>query len=75
MQRSTKAGIASAVLFASIFVPPYREWRAPISFACAVLSCVLGALAATSGRKWWLVIPASIVAGFALDLYLVIYAL
>ncbi len=75
MKRSTKAGIASAVLFASIFVPPYREWRAPISFACAVLSCVLGALAATSGRKWWLVIPASIVAGFALDLYLVMYAL
>ncbi len=75
MKRSTKAGIASAVLFASIFVPPYREWRAPISFACAMLSCVLGALAATSGRKWWLVIPASIVAGFALDLYLVIYAL
>jgi hypothetical protein len=75
VKRSTKAGIASAVLFASILVPPYREWRAPISFACAVLSCVLGALAATSGRKWWLVIPASIVAGFALDLYLVIYAL
>lgn len=75
MKRSTKAGIASAVLFASIFVPPYREWRAPISFACAVLSCVLGALAATSGRKWWLVIPASIVAGFVLDLYLVMYAL
>lgn len=75
MKRSTKAGIASAVLFASIFVPPYREWRAPISFACAVLSCVLGALAATSGRKWWLVIPVSIVAGFALDLYLVMYAL
>ena len=75
MKRSTKAGIASAVLFASILVPPYREWRAPISFACAILSCVLGALAATSGRKWWLVIPASIIAGFALDLYLVIYAL
>jgi hypothetical protein len=75
VKRSTKAGIASAVLFASIFVPPYREWRAPISFACAVLSCVLGALAATSGRKWWLVIPASIVAGFVLDLYLVMYAL
>jgi hypothetical protein len=75
VKRSTKAGIASAVLFASILVPPYREWRAPISFACAVLSCILGALAATSGRKWWLVIPASIVAGFALDLYLVIYAL
>jgi hypothetical protein len=75
VKRSTKAGIASAVLFASILVPPYREWRAPISFACAVLSCVLGALAAFSGRKWWLVIPASIVGGFALDLYLVMYTL
>ena len=75
MKRSTKIGILSAVLFASIFIPPYREWRAPISFACAILSCVLGALASTSGRKWWLVIPASIVAGFALDLYLVMYAL
>lgn len=75
MNRSTKAGIASAVLLASILVPPYREWRAPISFACALLSCILGALAANSGRKWWLVIPASLVAGFALDLYLVIYAL
>ncbi len=75
MKRSTKAGIASAILFASIFVPPYREWRAPISFACAVLACVLGVLAATGGRKWWLVIPASIVAGFALDLYLVMYTL
>ena len=75
MKRSTKAGIASAVLLTSIFIPPYREWRAPINVACAVLACVLGALAASSGRKWWLVIPASIVAGFALDLYLVIYAL
>ena len=75
MKRSTKAGIASVLLFASTLVPPYREWRAPISFACVVLSCILGALAATSGRKWWLVIPASIVVGFAVDLYLVIYAL
>ena len=75
MKRSTKVGIISAALFASIFVPPYREWRAPINIACVVLSCVLGALAATSGRKWWLVIPASIVAGSVLDLYLVMYAL
>lgn len=75
MKRSTKAGIASVVLLLVVLIPPYREWRTPINLACAVLSCVLGALAATSGRKWWLVIPASIVAGFALDLYLVIYAL
>jgi hypothetical protein len=75
VNRSTKTGIASALLFAGILIPPYREWRAPVSVAFAVLACVLGVLAATSGRKWWLIIPGSIVAGFALDLYLVIYAL
>ncbi len=75
MKRSTKTGIASAILFASIFIPPYREWRTPISIACAVLACVMGMQAATSGRKWWLIIPGSIVAGFALDLFLILYAL
>ena len=75
MNRATKAGIASLVFLVSIFIPPYREWRAPISLACAVMSCVLGLLAAAGSRKWWLMVPVSIVAGFALDLYLVIYAL
>lgn len=75
MKRSTKIGIASAALLLSIFIPPYREWRAPISVASAVLASVLGILAATSGRKWWLIIPASIVFGFALDLFLVMYTL
>ena len=74
MKRSTKAGIASAVLLASIFLPPYADWRAPINFACAVLACVLGALAAASGRRWWLLIPGSIVAGFVLALYLSVSA-
>lgn len=75
MKRSTKTGIASAILFASIFIPPYREWRTPISFACALFACLLGMQAATSGRKWWLIIPGSIIAGFALDLFLVLYVL
>ena len=74
MKRSTKAGIASAVLLTSIFLPPYAEWRAPINFACAVLACVLGALAAASGKRWWLLIPGSIVAGFVLALYLAVSA-
>jgi hypothetical protein len=75
VKRSTKLGITSAILLLSIFVPPYREWRMPMNAASAVLSCILAALAAGRGRRWWLVIPASILAGFALDLYLVIYAL
>jgi hypothetical protein len=74
VKRSTKAGIASAALLLSVFIPPYAEWRAPISFVSVILACVLGLLAASGGRKWWLVIPASIVVGFALDLFLVIYA-
>ena len=73
MKRSTKAGIVSAALLLSIFIPPYAEWRAPINVACAILACVLGVLAASSGRKWWLVIPASIVIGFVLDIVLVLY--
>ena len=72
MTRSTKAGIASAALLLSIFMPPYAEWRAPINVACAVLSCVLGLLASGTGRRWWLLIPGSIVTGFALVLYFAI---
>jgi hypothetical protein len=75
MKRSTKAGIASAILLVSILIPPYQEWRAPLSVACAVLSCGLGVLAACSGRKWWMVIPASILTAFAADLFVVMYAL
>jgi hypothetical protein len=74
VKRSTKAGIASAVLLTTIFLPPYAEWRAPVNFACAVFACILGALAAASGRRWWLLIPGSIVAGFVLALYLSVSA-
>jgi hypothetical protein len=70
--RSTKAGIASSALLLSILVPPYAEWRMPLNILCAALACVLGLLAALSGRKWWLVIPGSIVTGFALALYLAV---
>jgi hypothetical protein len=72
VKRSTKAGIASLALLMSIFIPPYAEWRVPINFACAVLACVLGLLASASGRRWWLIIPGSIVTGFVLVLYLAI---
>jgi hypothetical protein len=75
VKRSTKTGIASAALLLSIFLPPYSEWRAPINFACAVLACVLGLLAASSGRRWWLVIPVSIIVGFVADLYIVMCAM
>jgi hypothetical protein len=70
--RSTKAGIASAALLLSILIPPYAEWRVAFNIVCAVLACVLGALAGSSGKRWWLVIPGSIVTGFAVALYLAV---
>ena len=64
MRRSTKLGIASALLLGSTLVPaPYFDLRGPISFASVWLSCVLGLLAAQQGSKWWLVIPGAIIAG------------
>jgi hypothetical protein len=69
MTRSVKLGIASTLLLGSIFVPPFSNWREPISFASAGVSGVLGLLAAQQGSKWWLAIPSAIVAGFVIGLY------
>jgi hypothetical protein len=60
MTRSRKLGIASAVLLGSIFLPPFANWRQPISFASVGVSAALGLLAAQQGNKWWLIIPASL---------------
>src|SRR5271168_4632402 len=60
--RSAKLGITSLLLVGSIFVPPFAEWRQPLSFLSAVLSCVFGVLAARQGSKWWLAIPGAIAA-------------
>jgi hypothetical protein len=74
VNRSTRAGIIAVVLLVSILLPPYAEWRASINFAFAVSACVLGGLAGASGRRWWLIIPGSIVAGFVLVLCLSVSA-
>jgi hypothetical protein len=74
MTRSGKLGIASAVLLGSVFVPPFSNWRQPISFASVGISAVLGLLAAQQGSKWWLVIPCVIVVGFAVGLYLGVHS-
>jgi hypothetical protein len=62
--------MAGIVLLGSVFVPPFQNWREPISFASVGLSAVLGLLAAQQGSKWWLVIPCVIVAGCAAGIYL-----
>jgi hypothetical protein len=70
MTRSRKLGIVSTVLLGSVFVPPFANWREPVSFASVGVSAMLGLLAAQQGSKWWLVIPCVIVTGFAVGLYL-----
>ncbi len=70
MTRSGKLGMAGIVLLGNVFVPPFQNWREPISFASVGLSAVLGLLAAQQGSKWWLVIPCVIVAGCAAGIYL-----
>jgi hypothetical protein len=70
MKRSDKLGTVSVVLLGSIFVPPFADWRQPISFVSAGVAAVLGLIAAQQGSKWWLVIPPVIVVGFAVGLYL-----
>jgi hypothetical protein len=74
MTRSGNLGIASAVLLGSIFVPPFSDWRQPISFASVGISAVLGLLAAQQGSKWWLVIPCVIAVGVAVGLYLGVHS-
>ena len=70
VRRSAKLGLASSLLLVSIFVPPYANWREPINFAAAGLSCVLGLLAAQQGSRWWLAIPCLIIVGFVVGFYL-----
>jgi len=74
MTRSGKLGIVSAVLLGTIFIPPFSNWREPISFGSVGISAVLGLLAAQQGSKWWLVIPCVIVVGFAVVLYLGVHS-
>ena len=68
MTKSTKLGIASAVLLFSIFLPPSADWRGPINIVVVIASAVLGGLAARQGSKWWLLIPCAIVSALVIGL-------
>jgi hypothetical protein len=71
---STKLGIASLLLLASIAIPPYADWRGPIDLACAVIPFVLALLAAHRGSRLWLAVPSVIVVLFAVVIYVGIQA-
>jgi hypothetical protein len=68
MSRSVKLGLAALFLSLGSILP------SPIGFVCAVLSCVLGFLAAQQGSKWWLVVPSVVIAVFAVLMYVGFHA-
>jgi hypothetical protein len=70
MSRSGKLGIASVMLtVGAAFALPSSSTQ-PISFACAVLACVLAVLASLQGSKVWLTIPCSVVSVFGFLFYI-----
>ena len=70
MTRSAKLGTTSVVLLLIALVPPFLNWRYPITFVSLGLSGLFGLLAAQQGSRWWLTVPAIIISGVSLALYL-----
>lgn len=68
--RSAKLGITSGVLLLIAVAPPFLNWRYPITFVSVGLSGLFGLLAAQQGSRWWLTVPAIIIGGVSLALYL-----
>jgi hypothetical protein len=68
--RSAKLGTTSVVLLLIALVPPFLNWRYPITFVSLGLSGLFGLLAAQQGSRWWLTVPAIIISGVSLALYL-----
>ncbi len=46
----------------------------PIGFALAVISCVLGCIAAQRSSKWWLAVPCTVVGVMAALMYVGFHA-
>ena len=74
MRLSMKLGIASLTMLGlsgglAIYAP-----QVPLAFVAGFLACVLGALAAQRGTKWWLVVPGVLIALFLLILYVGFHA-
>jgi hypothetical protein len=70
MTRSAKLGITSVVLLLIALVPPFLNWRYPITFVSVGLSGLFGLLAAQQGSRWWLTVPGILLGGVAFLLYL-----
>jgi hypothetical protein len=64
--QSAKLGITSVVLLLIAVVPPFLNWRYPITFVSVGLSGLFGLLAAQQGSRWWLTVPAITIGGVSL---------
>jgi energy-coupling factor transporter transmembrane protein EcfT len=74
MRLSMKLGIASLALLGLSAVLAVLAPQLPLAFVAGFLACVLGALAAQRGTKWWLAVPCVLVALFLLILYVGFHA-
>lgn len=74
MRLSMKLGIASLAISGLAGVLAVYAPQVPLAFVAAFLACVLGALAAHRGSKWWLAIPCVLTALFVLMLYVGFHA-
>jgi hypothetical protein len=68
MDRSAKIGTASLVLLPGCVLP------SPFGAVCAVISCLLGFIAAHEGSKWWLLAPFTTITVVAGLLYIGFHA-
>ena len=68
MNRSAKIGIASLILITGSVLP------SPFGLVCAVISCLLGFIAAHEGSKWWLLVPFTTITAVAALLYVGFHA-
>ena len=75
MRRAAKLGITSVVLLCIALVPPFPNWRDPITFVSVGLSGLFGLLAAQQGSKWWPTVPAIIIGRVSLALYVGFHSL
>ena len=66
MTRSAKLGITSVVLLLIALLTLFPSWGDPIAFASVGLSLLFALLAAQQGSRWWLTVPALIVAGISI---------
>jgi hypothetical protein len=74
MKISTRLGIASLAMLGLSVILAALAPDLPFAFVACFFACVLGALAAQRGTKWWLAVPCVLVALFLLALYVGFHA-